>query len=136
MKTLSLLIITLFIVTGCTPKQEAPAPQPETEEMSLFEDITPAELDEIAAGDPDVIILDVRTDEEVAEGMIEGAIQIDYRSPDFRDKIAELDSSKTYIVYCRSGGRSSATCEILTQELGFENVKNLEGGYSAYSESE
>ena len=81
----------------------------------------------------DVILLDVRTDSEVAEGMIEGAIQIDYRKDNFRDEVAKIDSSKTYVVYCRSGGRSASASKIMTEELRIKQVNNLLGGYSGYS---
>ena len=81
--------------------------------------------------DPGVVILDVRTPGEVAGGMIDNAVHLDYRSPDFKQRVAELDKDKTYLVYCASGGRSGRTCELM-ESAGFEGLYNLEGGYGAY----
>ena len=41
----------------------------------------------------------------------------------------ELDKSKNYYVYCRSGGRSAQACAVMTQMCGFENAYNLLGGF-------
>jgi rhodanese-related sulfurtransferase len=78
--------------------------------------------------DANAIILDVRTEDEFSEGMIPGAINIDiYKGQGFIYSIEELDKSKNYYVYCRSGGRSGQACSIMSQ-LGFENTYNLLGG--------
>lgn len=78
--------------------------------------------------DANAVILDVRTEVEFAEGMIPGAINIDiYKGQGFIYSIEELDKSKNYYVYCRSGGRSGQACSIMSQ-LGFENTYNLLGG--------
>jgi rhodanese-related sulfurtransferase len=78
--------------------------------------------------DANAVILDVRTEDEFAEGMIPGAINIDiYKGQGFIYSIEELDKSKNYYVYCRSGGRSGQACSIMSQ-LGFENAFNLLGG--------
>ena len=78
------------------------------------------------------VLLDVRTPQETAQGMIEGAIEIDVRNPNFIEKIQALDKSKTYLVYCRSGRRSTAACNIMEEE-GFEDLKNLLGGFNKWS---
>lgn len=78
------------------------------------------------------IILDVRTEDEVSEGYIPNAKNIDiYQGQGFVDALEELDKSKTYFVYCRSGARSGQACGIMNQ-LGFENAYNLEGGFMAW----
>ena len=78
--------------------------------------------------DTNAVVLDVRTDAEVAEGIIPNAIQINiYEGQGFIYKLEELDKSKNYYVYCRSGNRSGQACAIINQ-LGFENAYNLVGG--------
>lgn len=78
--------------------------------------------------DENAVILDVRTEAEVDEGMIANAINIDiHEGQGFIDKIEALDKSKNYYVYCRSGARSAKACEIMN-ELGFDNAYNLLGG--------
>jgi rhodanese-related sulfurtransferase len=75
------------------------------------------------------VVIDVRTPEEYAAGNIPDAINIDYRSPSFRNDVAGLDKDKLYIVYCRTGVRSSAARDIM-EEAGFKHVINMTGGYS------
>lgn len=89
---------------------------------------------ETLAKDKNTVILDVRTREEiVSEGYIQGAsLFIDFTQPDFEQQLEKLDKSKNYLVYCRSGGRSSSATEIMAQK-GFKAVYNLDGGISNWS---
>lgn len=93
-----------------------------------MEDLTQEEWTLQLAKDENAVVLDVRTDDEVAEGIIKNAINIDiYKGQEFINAIEELDKSKNYYVYCRSGNRSGQACAIMEQ-LGFENAYNLQGG--------
>jgi phage shock protein E len=74
-----------------------------------------------------VVILDVRTPGEFAEGYIEGARLIDFQSGNFENEIATLDKNATYAVYCRSGNRSGQAVKVM-QDAGFANVFNMNGG--------
>lgn len=74
-----------------------------------------------------VQLLDVRTPQEYAGGHIDGALNIDVRSDDFRRMVEKkLSKDSTILVYCRSGRRSMDAAEILTK-LGYK-VVNLKGG--------
>lgn len=75
------------------------------------------------------LVLDVRTDEEYISGSYKDAIHIPL--DDLRKRLNELDKSKTYLVYCKTGLRSYIACRILSQN-GFK-VKNITGGYHFYS---
>jgi len=79
----------------------------------------------------DAQILDVRTPEEWAEGIIEGAILYDFFSDNFEENIGKLDKEKPVAVYCRSGGRSGKVTKLL-QKLGFKENYNLNGGMNAW----
>lgn len=76
-------------------------------------------------------VIDVRTPEEYSAGHIEEAMLIDYYKPDFKDKIGELDKSGKYLLYCRTGVRSSKARGIM-ESMGFENVSDLAGGYAGW----
>ena len=79
------------------------------------------------------IIIDVRTELEVAEGIIPDAINIDiYGGQLFIDEINKLDKSKSYFLYCKAGGRSSQACSLMNQ-LGFDKTYNLLGGFINWS---
>jgi rhodanese-related sulfurtransferase len=74
----------------------------------------------------DWILVDLRTSREVIEGVIEWwVINIDYYSPDFKEKLNALDKNKKYLIYCRSWARSWKTLELM-KELWFKNVFNLD----------
>jgi rhodanese-related sulfurtransferase len=79
------------------------------------------------------VLIDVRTPGEVANGYIPStALFADISGDNFNKKINELDSTKTYVVYCKSGGRSTKAANYMVQK-GFINVYNLEGGISNYT---
>ncbi len=92
-------------------------------------------LDEFSYKDIDTIdpessmLIDLRTPEETASGMIEGAVNIPL--DELRDRLGEIDRSKTIYLYCRSGQRSYIGARILTGH-GFK-AKSLSGGYFLYS---
>ena len=132
--TFALLLLTFTINCNSSEQPEATADATETEVVASYNDMTQEEFKAWEAELPeDVVILDVRTDPEVAEGTINGAIQIDFRGENFKEEVAKLDTSKTYVVYCHLGGRSAAASEMMSEELGFKKVNNLLGGYSEYS---
>lgn len=82
-----------------------------------------------------VVVLDVRTIDEFNSGHIEGAKQLDYYETDsFNASIDALDKDVTYLLYCRSGGRSGTTYDMMVQK-GFKNVYNLEGGMLAWQKA-
>ncbi|GJM30612.1 MAG: hypothetical protein DHS20C17_32470 [Cyclobacteriaceae bacterium] len=76
-------------------------------------------------------LIDVRTPEEVAEGTIDGAQNIDFRDPKFKQQIATLDKTKPIAVYCGAGGRSGKTSQLL-EELGFQEIYDLTGGFTQW----
>ncbi len=99
-----------------------------------FKNITPKEalsLIEANRGNKEFVILDVRTPEEVSQGYIDGAINIDFYSKTFRRDLNSLDKDKVYLIYCRSGRRSGRTLKIM-EELGFKEVYNMVGGIKAW----
>jgi len=79
----------------------------------------------------DTLVLDVRTAGEVNAGVIPNAIHMDIMDHTFGQKIQELDSEKEYLVYCRSGGRSSMACELMMRN-GINKVYNLANGIAAW----
>jgi rhodanese-related sulfurtransferase len=90
--------------------------------------LTQEEWVEQLEADDNAVILDVRSEEEVEQGYIPNAINIDIRQGQgFIDELQKLDKSKNYYVYCRSGARSASACAVMHQ-YGIENAYNLMGG--------
>jgi len=74
------------------------------------------------------VVLDVRTPNEWAEGIIEHAILINIMEPQsFMSEIEKLDKSKNYYIYCRSGARSGQACQVMNS-IGIDETNNLSGG--------
>jgi rhodanese-related sulfurtransferase len=92
-------------------------------------DLSQEEWEEQLSKDDNAFILDVRTPEEIEEGYIPNAKNIDiYLGQGFLDELEKLDKSKNYYVYCRSGNRSGQACAIMNS-IGIANAYNLEGGF-------
>ena len=121
------LTLMALVILGCTSAETKENRADTSQVVSLEAKDFKQSLD----ANPAAVILDVRTPPEVAEGVIPGAINIDYNAPDFGEKIAALDKSKQYYVYCQAGVRSSKALNQMKAE-GFTSVINLEGGYKSW----
>jgi len=82
-------------------------------------------------GDNDFAILDIRTPGEFQSGHIPKSILIDFYSKSFVDQLARLDKEKTFLIYCRTGNRSTKSLEIF-KKLKFQNVYHMASGISAW----
>ena len=88
----------------------------------------------VLIADSGVVILDVRTAAEFAEGHLQGAILIDQGQSDFVEKAkAALSMDKKIAIYCRSGRRSANAAGKLG-DIGYKCV-NLKGGIIAWKEA-
>ena len=83
--------------------------------------------DTIAHPPDDLVILAVRTIEEFEEARLEGAVMLDFYRDDFAEALAEFDTDVPYVLYCRSGNRSSGARAIMA-DLGFTDVEDVDGG--------
>jgi rhodanese-related sulfurtransferase len=90
-------------------------------------------------GDPDTVFVDIRDPRELEhEGVIPGAVHaprgmmefwVDPESPYYRPVFG--DESKTYVLFCALGWRSTLTAATLT-DMGMANVCDIEGGMAAW----
>ncbi len=84
--------------------------------------------------DPKVVILDIRTPKEFGEGHLKGARNIDFNAADFEANLKKLETEKTYLVHCASGGRSTKSLDLF-KKLGFKSVVHLDGGYKGWEKA-
>tara|TARA_B100001093_G_scaffold74685_1_gene65427 strand:- start:198 stop:635 length:438 start_codon:yes stop_codon:yes gene_type:complete len=126
----SFLIIGLFMHSSCEQKDgQNPAtesvvlPVPETK----FENIKAIEATKMIEKNPDMMVLDIRTPEEFASGHIPASINIDYKAENFESELKKLDRSKSYLMHCRSGRRSTAALDIFSK-LGFDHIIHIDDG--------
>lgn len=96
-------------------------------QLNTMKNLTQAEWSASIQGE-NTVILDVRTPNEWAEGIIENAILINILEPQsFMNEIEKLDKDKNYYVYCRSGARSGQACQVMNS-IGINEANNLSGG--------
>lgn len=93
--------------------------------------ISPKAAADRLKSNPAIVVIDVRTPEEMQSGFIQGAINLNYNSPAFEKSLGNLDQSKTYLLYCASGKRSGNAHKMM-REKGFDNILSIEGGLDAW----
>ena len=99
-------------------------------EAQLSQDIFPTDAWELISFNRDndeVIIIDVSTSPEYRDLHIEGAINVNLLSRFFKSRLEVMDKNKTYLVYCKVGGRSKIAQKLMLQ-FGFRAVYNIIGG--------
>jgi len=80
-------------------------------------------------------LIDVREPAEWKAGHIENSVPMSSGIVAFKINEVVPDKSATVVLNCATGGRSSACAQLLAQ-MGYTNVKNIEGGYMAYLATE
>ncbi len=119
-----LALVALAWVAGCGG----------TQTQTRIQQIGPSEAYQLIQqrqGDPDFVILDIRTPQEFLAGHIQGAVNVDFYAPDFKQQLDQLPKDKVYFVYCNSGNRSGQAMPMF-RELGFTEVYELKGGIQAW----
>lgn len=96
--------------------------------MQGFKEVGPGYVADLAASGAQFI--DVRTEAEVAQGVISGAIHIPLHLLPLR--AADVFQDKPVVIYCRSGARSAQACAFMAAQ-GFNNMHNLAGGIMAWA---
>ena len=96
-----------------------------------YQNLNSKNFQEKLSSNPAAILLDVRTEAEFEAEHIPSSVNLNVMDASFIDKIAALDKSKTYFVYCRSGGRSGSACSIMVNQ-GYD-VYHLAGGISNWT---
>lgn len=98
--------------------------------MQGFKEVDPDFVMEAAAKGAHLI--DVRTEAEVAQGVIGGAVHIPLHLLPLR--AGDVPQDKPVVIYCRSGARSAQACAFMAAQ-GFENMHNLAGGILSWARS-
>lgn len=91
-------------------------------------EIQPEEVERKLAEDKNMVIVDVREEEEIEQGMIEGAIHIPLKK--IPQSIDKFTNDKHYVFVCHSGARSAIATEFFDAK-GYE-ARNMVGGMLAW----
>ena len=135
------IVAGLAVLTACgsdepnTDSGSDATAAPTAEVATGFSTVSADDAAAVLADAPDeLVVLDVRTPEEYAEGHLEGAVLVDFYDADFADQLGELDPDVPYLVYCRSGNRSGQTLPLMEQ-LGFGSASDIDGGILAWADA-
>ncbi len=146
------LCVVVFVVQGCSSLKKGEAEKPRTEMTEQAKsgagavrvaeqqapvavtNITADQLKKMIADKEDMVVLDVRTPEELQSELapIENAVNIPLDQ--LQARYPELPRDKRIVVVCRSGRRSAMAADFLLQQ-GFTQIYNLLGGMTAYRQS-
>ncbi len=133
---LALVLAVAIVVSGCgAPAAPAPAPAAQAVDQAAGQTAAlalPVNIDAKITNDirnrDDVILLDVREDDEFKAGHIPGAEWIPLGQ--LSSRLNELPKDKTIVAVCRSGNRSGQATELLRQN-GFD-AHNMQGGMNSW----
>ena len=95
--------------------------------------VTPDEAQALMKSTPALVILDVRTPEEIARGHIPGAKNVDIFGNDFEKQIAALDPAKPVLVHCAAGNRSSQAVEKIAAQKKVNVFYHMPAGFNGWS---
>ncbi|HMK54930.1 MAG TPA: rhodanese-like domain-containing protein [Methanobacteriaceae archaeon] len=102
--------------------------------MSKFTTIPPQAAFKLIKEDPELVILDVRPQEDFLKDHIQGAVNLDYDGHEFQKKADKLDKKKIYLIYCKTGVRGGYFLEKM-KDSGFKGAYNILGGFAAWKVS-
>ena len=144
MKRISLLLLSLTLTAslfvGCgnnntenkdANTQTSSESSSETQSEAVSKDISIDESKKLINDGEVTLILDVRNEDEFAEGHLKNAIQIPVK--ELKENLSEIEKFKDelVLVYCRSGKRSAEAVDIL-KENGFKNLVHMKDGISKW----
>ncbi|MBJ7519945.1 MAG: molybdopterin-synthase adenylyltransferase MoeB [Solirubrobacteraceae bacterium] len=98
---------------------------------SQITEVDPSDVAEVVGNG--VAIIDVRETDEVAQGKIPGAKHVSRAYLESRIEGAAPDRSQRVILYCASGNRSALAAKTL-EELGYEDVSSMTGGFTLWKD--
>lgn len=117
-KLVGLALVVLLLVAACSSGSDT----------ATIELVSPAEVAQVIDDDPaGLVVLDIRTPEEFNEVRLADAVNVDFYDADFADQLDGLDKNDPYVMYCRSGNRSSDAVKTM-KDLGFVEVYEIDGG--------
>jgi len=120
------MLFSILIISACQDSSS------EAQTSSgIFKTISKVDFAKRMEEQPVHLLIDVRTPSEYARGTINTAKNVDWNSVNFEAEISKLDKSKPVFIFCQKGGRSGKALSKI-KRLGFNEVYDLQGGYSGW----
>jgi len=128
------LLSALILIAGlyaCQPNSKTESVNTESTSQTTSTSVITLSAQEFASKSITGTVLDVRTEGEVAQGKIEGAVEIDFYSADFLDQVSQISKDQEVYLYCAVGARSEEAARMLLQQ-GYTKVYHLQGGIQGW----
>ena len=138
------IFLLCFLTAGCSGNDQqqvsqnaTPVPQPSTappqqQPVSGFQTISPAEAKQLIESRKNLMIVDVRSPEELKQGAIANSVLIPFWQI-LRGQ-HNLQKNQPLLLICAVGGRSYAVAQVL-QRQGYRELYNLRGGIEAWKKA-
>lgn len=130
MRKIIIPFFSLFILfSGCSNGQQNASTQ--NSDKPVVENVDTKTFQDLIAKNPEGVVLDVRTPEEIANGHLANASTINFYDDDFQKKAGMIRKDQPVFVYCAAGSRSAKAAEQMSQ-MGFTKIYNLQGGFNGW----
>lgn len=127
--TILFMTVMLLLLSACGEPGNTRTKTPEvifkTVDVKMFNSLI---------GEKGMVLIDVNRPDEFSEGHIKGARNMGFFQPEFDAQVAQLDKSKTYLIYSRRDYRSSKAMDKFRTASIFKLI-NLSGGLEAWEEA-
>lgn len=134
-----IILIVVWVVYSVTQPFASIQPHTTTSSIAIpggqqlgYKTISVSDASAMIQSSSNLLVVDVRTSQEYAQGHLKGAINIPLS--DLPLRIGGLDPNRPILVYCQTGYRSAQASAILVK-AGFTQVYNMEGGMTAWINS-
>ncbi len=135
---LFVMLLSVSLLISCSSEAQKPNEgttintENSTSKASAIQNVGLEQFEILVNGDG-TNILDVRTPGEVAQGYVEGAVNVNINDADFAEKVKQkLNPEIPVAVYCKMGGRSARAANTL-ESIGFQTIYNYTGGMNEWS---
>ena len=126
-----LIVFAILVVIICLGFVLTSQSDPDSKHITAISAKEAAELIDKHDEESEFVILDIRTPGEFKSGHLAESVLIDFYSQTFAENLSRLNKEKTYLIYCRSGNRSSKSLEIL-KKLKFQKVYHMASGIRSW----
>jgi molybdopterin/thiamine biosynthesis adenylyltransferase/rhodanese-related sulfurtransferase len=101
---------------------------------SQIDEVDPSVVHDIVSNGNEAVVIDVRETDEFAQGHLPGAKHVPRGHLESRIDGVVPDRSQRVILYCASGNRSALAAKTMLDELGYESVESMTGGYTLWKD--
>jgi rhodanese-related sulfurtransferase len=118
-------LLSISVLGACSSDSSSEDKKVDTQSVATdVVDSSSSDASEMNEAGQEIVLIDVRTMEEFAEGHLEGALNLNVEDGTLEAALAGLDPDASYQVYCRSGRRSAIAYDLMKAN-GFEDVADL-----------